>query len=438
MKFVLFYHSFSSCWNHGNAHFLRGIARVLIERGHLVTVYEPADGWSRVNALRENNGAAVLEECAGLVPGVDIRTYALESLDLDRALEGAEVVVAHEWNDPALIARLGERRLRHGGFLLLFHDTHHRAVTAPHELERFKLEPFDFVLVFGEVLRQVYSRRGWGRRVVTWHEAADVALFRPTPAAKETDLIWIGNWGDGERDGELRQFLVEPLAQAELTGRLHGVRYPNHIVERAREQGLVCAGWLPNHRVPDAFARGRFTMHVPRRPYVEALPGIPTIRMFEALACGIPLISAPWHDAEGLFPPNSYLTVRDRDETVRAMRAVMRDAALTSEITRAGRRAIAARHTCAHRVNELLSMLAQDRPIADPRSSSKSCARMVASWKSPSSDRAWFRPIGTARQRIIGACSKPLPCSAKTLPSTSPTPSSANSIATSRIPIGPG
>ena len=43
------------------------------------------------------------------------------------------------------------------------------------------------------------------------------------------------------------------------------------------------------------------TVHVPRRPYVDALPGIPTIRVFEALACGIPLVSAPWRDEEGLF-----------------------------------------------------------------------------------------------------------------------------------------
>jgi spore maturation protein CgeB len=52
MKFVLFYHSILSDWNHGNAHFLRGIASELVERGHQVVVYEPADGWSLSN-LRE-------------------------------------------------------------------------------------------------------------------------------------------------------------------------------------------------------------------------------------------------------------------------------------------------------------------------------------------------------------------------------------------------
>ena len=54
------------------------------------------------------------------------------------------------------------------------------------------------------------------------------------------------------------------------------------------------------------------TVHVPRRPYARMLPGIPTIRMFEALACGVPLVSAPWDDREHLFTPGEdYLVARD-------------------------------------------------------------------------------------------------------------------------------
>jgi spore maturation protein CgeB len=358
MKFVLFYHSFVSCWNHGNAHFLRGLARALSQRGHQVAVYEPVDAWSRVNARLEAGGDAILEECARLVPGVSLHSYASATLDLDRALDGAEVVIAHEWNDPALIEKLGDRRSRGGRFLLFFHDTHHRAVSAPHELDRIDLESFDAILAFGEVLREVYRERGWGRRAVTWHEAADIALFAPKPdATKDTDLIWIGNWGDGERDVELQHFLVAPALQAGARARVYGVRYPEVVSETLRTLGISLGGWLPNHRAPAAFAASRFTIHVPRRPYVETLRGIPTIRMFEALACGVPLISAPWVDVEGLFPEGSYLKATTGDAMTAAMRALLHDAGLAAEVAAAGVRAVAARHTCGHRADELLALV---------------------------------------------------------------------------------
>ena len=358
MKFVLFYHSFLSCWNHGNAHFLRGIARELIRLRHEVIVYEPAAAWSRQNAQTEEGGSASLAEAAELVPGVELRSYDRTTLDLDGALDGADIVIAHEWNDPELIAMLAERRSDGGRFLLLFHDTHHRAITAPHEISRFALESFDAVLAFGEVLRQVYVDLGWGRRVFTWHEAADVALFKPQPdAVSDTDVIWIGNWGDGERDDELQEYLVSPVIELGLKARLHGVRYPEAVRKRLRDHGFEFKGWLPNHRVPQAFARARVTMHVPRRPYVEALPGIPTIRVFEALACGIPLVAAPWHDSEGLFLDGSYVKVRNDLEATAALRLLANDPAFRSALANAGLRAIRTRHTCVHRVQELLAIV---------------------------------------------------------------------------------
>jgi spore maturation protein CgeB len=372
MRFVLFYHSFASCWNHGNAHFLRGVARELIRFGHKVTVYEPVNGWSRQNAVEEDGSAAILAEAAALVPGVEMQIYDPATFDLDRAIEGSDVVIAHEWNDPELIAQLGDRRARGGRFLLLFHDTHHRAVTAPHEISRFALESFDAVLAFGEVLRQVYLDFGWGHRAFTWHEAADVALFKPLPKeSKDVGLIWIGNWGDGERDEELHEYLIRPVLKSGVTARVYGVRYPEEACNRLRACGFKFEGWLPNHRVPQAFARARMTMHVPRRPYAQALPGIPTIRVFESLACGIPLVSAPWHDSENLFPGGSYLTVRDGLEAASALRLLTSDPSFASELATVGLRAIQARHTCAHRVQELLGIVATLQPqIALPRSAS--------------------------------------------------------------------
>ena len=117
--------------------------------------------------------------------------------------------------------------------------------------------------------------------------------------------------------------------------------------------------------MPLAFARHRVTVHVPRRPYVEALPGIPTIRVFEALACGIPLVSAPWRDAEGLFPEGSYLQAEDGEAMERQLAAVLADPDLRRSLAETGLAAVRARHSCAHRVDELLAIDAQirDRPV---------------------------------------------------------------------------
>ena len=64
-------------------------------------------------------------------------------------------------------------------FTLLFHDTHHRAVSDAAAMADLALQDYDAVLAFGEVLRQRYLRLGWGRQVFTWHEAADTRLFHP-------------------------------------------------------------------------------------------------------------------------------------------------------------------------------------------------------------------------------------------------------------------
>src|SRR5581483_5330898 len=141
-------------------------------------------------------------------------------------------------------------------------------------------------------------------RAWTWHEAADTRLFRPLADQPcEGDLVWIGNWGDDERTAELQEFLIEPVRALELRARVHGVRYPDVAKKMLADAGIAYAGWLPNFEAPRVFARFKCTVHVPRRPYVRALPGIPTIRVFEAMACGIPLVCSPWDDVENLFRP---------------------------------------------------------------------------------------------------------------------------------------
>jgi spore maturation protein CgeB len=371
MKFVLFVHSLASCWNHGNAHFLRGIASELLARGHRVEIFEPADGWSAAN-LAQEHGRAALREYQGAYPGLRSHMYLTESLDLDDVLYRADVVIVHEWNDPELVRRIGEHRSERGDYRLLFHDTHHRAATAPEEMGRYDLSNYDGVLAFGEVIRDLYLRNEWARQAWTWHEAADHRVFRPLNAPKEGDLVWIGNWGDEERTAELHEFLLEPVKTLGLRAKVYGVRYPDHAIDALRRAGIKYGGWLPNHRVPEVFARYGVTVHVPRRPYVEALPGIPTIRPFEALACGIPLVSAPWVDAEGLFRPDDFPRVSNGKEMTEALRETLHNPKAAQERADRGRETVLRRHTCTNRVDELSQILDRAggcstlRPLASP------------------------------------------------------------------------
>lgn len=363
MKFVLFYHSLLSDWNHGNAHFLRGIVTELLDRGHEVDVYEPADSWS-VENLVADHGERPLDDFRRTFPHLQSTQYSLDTLDVDRVLDRADVVIVHEWSDRDLVRRAGEHRARSRRHLLFFHDTHHRAVTAPQEMAEYDLSHYDGVLAYGQVIRDLYLQRGWARNAWTWHEAADTRVFHPRPSVASGDLVWIGNWGDDERKAELHEFLIEPVRDLKLRARVHGVRYPESALEALRDAHIDYAGWLPNWRVPEVFSRYRFTIHVPRRPYATKLPGIPTIRPFEALACGIPMISAPWDDVEGLFTPGEdYLVARNGAEMKQKMRDVKNDRALAQSLSAHGLQTIQRKHTCAHRVTELMGIIDENRVL---------------------------------------------------------------------------
>ena len=362
MRFLLYTHSLRSDWNHGNAHFLRGVLGELESRGHRTRSLEPRQSWSRQNLLRDQ-GEAALARFDDDFPDLTAHAYDPD-FDHEAALDAADIVIVHEWNDPALVARLGLRRRNGGRFILLFHDTHHRGVSDSDAIAGLALDDYDAVLAFGETLRARYLRAGWGRRVFTWHEAADTRLFRPHPAIRrERDLIWIGNWGDGERARELEEFLIEPARRLGLSGEVRGVRYPQSAIAALRDAGLGYGGWIANADAAQAFARHRMTVHVPRRPYAQSLPGIPTIRMFEALSCGIPLVSAPWDDCEGLFQVGQdYLVARDADQMAAHLRALRHEPDLGARLAAHGRAAIEARHSCAHRAGELLGIIARLDP----------------------------------------------------------------------------
>ena len=361
MKLVYFTHSLASCWNHGNAHFLRGLLREMVRRGHAVAAFEPAHGWSRCNLIADQ-GAEALRQSESCYGGVDLHVYDCQSAAEELVVD-ADVVIVHEWTDPQLVAELGRLRARSAKFVLLFHDTHHRAVSDPEAMGQFDLSAYDGILAFGASLADAHERLARGPRVFVFHEAADTHQFAPPiPATDDRRFgaVWIGNWGDEERSAEIVAYLLRPAKRCHVALDVYGVRYPPEAQRILVEHGASYRGWIANARVPSIFARHLMTVHVPRRFYTTVLPGIPTIRVFEALACGIPLISAPWEDCEGLFRPGEdYLVARTENEMCSLMREVANDADLRQSLVCHGLERIHARHTCSHRADELLAIIKQ-------------------------------------------------------------------------------
>jgi spore maturation protein CgeB len=360
-RIAYFAQSLRSDWNNGNAHFLRGLMRSLGELGHEVTVYEPGENWSIVNLRTEPEGQRSLQDFSTTYPDLSVQSYDPGTMhdpaSWRAALSGIDFVIVHEWNAPELAHCMLKLR-EELGFRLLFHDTHHRASSSPEQIRDFGIDRFDGVLAFGEVLRTIYQQRFDIQRVWTLHEAADTSIFRPQPGVKKSnDVVWIGNWGDDERSAEIKQFFLDPaVALPDCRFSIYGVRYPNEGLAALRRAGVMYRGYLPNISAPATYAASRLTVHIPRQQYATVMKGIPTIRVFEALACGVPLISAPWTDSEALFRKGDFIHVRNSDEARRAIQFLLSEPEAAAAQAMQGLETILAHHTCRHRAEQLSTL----------------------------------------------------------------------------------
>ncbi len=361
LTFCFFAHSWVSDWNHGNAHFLRGLARALVRMGHQVRCCEQLGSWSLSNLVNQEGERAIdaIDQFRRTYPELNVHFYSRENLAefAEEILAGVDVVIIHEWNEPEVVNQILAHKSRRG-FAALFHDTHHRAYTRAGDMLRLRLDLFDGVLAFGEAIRRIYVE-GFGMpRAWTFHEAADPDVFFPRELDKDTDVLWIGNWGDEERTRELHEFLVGPAAAMEgCHVVVHGVRYPREALQQLARAGVDFRGYLPNLCASEAYGRSRLALHVPRRQYANGLSGIPTIRVFEALACGAPLLCSPWTDTEGLFRAGEdYLVLPDGRAMQAEIEHLLRDERGRRQLAAHGLETIRNRHTCAHRATQLVEI----------------------------------------------------------------------------------
>lgn len=379
MRIALFCHSLLSDWGNGTAHFLRGLSSELAQAGHEVEVFEPHDAWS-LRQLLKRHGPAPLTGLKKAYPSLKCERYDVRTLDLETTLAGIELILVHEWNDAAIIQKLGEYRRRHPECRVLFHVTYGSS-SDPRALEAAGLQDYDGALVPGSAMQRLYLQNEWAPQAWVWYEAADTRVFYPRPGAEEGDLVWIGNWTGAERMELVKEFLIRPVSQMGISARVHGSGYPPDALELFKSDGIDYAGWLPNYQVPDLYACYKATVHIPRQSPADTVPGIPTIRLFEALACGIPLVSAPWSDADGLFiAGEDYLAAADGGEAMRHLKMLLEDRPAAEAIAARGLETVRARHTCAHRARELMQIarelgLSATRPSVESANLVDSSAR---------------------------------------------------------------
>lgn len=348
MRLVVFGLTVSSTWGNGHATLWRGLARALGEQGHALEFYEKDQPWyaAHRDVTEVSGGALRVYRDLG-----EIRRSAREAVD------AADVAMVTSYCPDALAATelvLGSRAR-----LKVFYDLD-TGVTAA-QLRAGEPVPwigprgladFDLVLSFtgGRVLSLLRDALG-ARRTAPLHASVDPAVYRPSPPAApfRGDLSYLGTWAASRQAGLEMLFVGPATRMPERTFVLAGSMYddtfpwrPNIRYVRHLEPALQAA----------FFCSSPLTANVTRAE-MAALGHCPSPRLFEAAACGIPVVSDWFDGLETFFQPGEEIlvarTVQDVIEAVAAPR---------EELAWIGRRArdrALAEHTTDVRARQLVA-----------------------------------------------------------------------------------
>lgn len=343
MRIVIAGLSITSSWGNGHATTYRGLVRELAARGHEVLFLErdlPGDARHR--------DAPAPEGCTVA------RYRALGDLEAHRdAVRGADAVILGSLVPEG--ARVGEWLLDRARGATAFYDldtpvTLARLTSGDADDLSVELVPrFDLYLSFtgGRTLRRLESAFG-ARRAEALYCSADPRRYRPVPVPERWALGFLGTYGQ-DRQPTLERLLLEPAwRRARDAFVVAGPRYPEGI------------GWPPNvDRVehvapadhPAFYSAQRLTLNVTRAEMIVA-GYAPSVRLFEAAACGVPVVSDAWEGLETFFEPGREILVARTSEDVEAHLDGV-DPGRRAALGEGARRRVLAAHTAAHRARQL-------------------------------------------------------------------------------------
>jgi spore maturation protein CgeB len=346
MKIVIFGLTISSTWGNGHATLWRGLCSALIRRGHRVVFFEHDVPYYAENRdLNElPGGALVLYRSWREVIGEAERQLADADAGLVTSYCPDGVAAAHvllssrsackafyDLDTPITLARLGSGQ-------------------ATPWIGPRGLRDFDLVLSFtgGRALEGLRVRLG-ARRVVPLYGSVDPDLHRPgEPVARyRADLSYLGTYA-GDRQAALERLFVDPARRLPAKRFvIAGAQYPHDFPWCAN---IFFVRHLPAAEHPAFFSSSRLTLNVTREP-MAAMGYCPSGRLFEAAACGCPVLSDAWEGIEVFYEPGrEILIARSTDE---ALAAVQADEAELRRIAAAARERTRDEHTADRRAAEL-------------------------------------------------------------------------------------
>jgi spore maturation protein CgeB len=354
MKIVIFGLTLSSSWGNGHATLWRGLCGALIRQGHEIVFYE-----------RDVPYYAAHRDLFSL-PGGELRLFdtwenIVSSARRNLAEADVAIVTSYCYDGPAA----SELVLNSGVGLRVFYD-----LDTPVTLDRWQtgrpvpylgprgLRDFDLVLSYtgGRALEELRTRLG-ARQVAPLYGSVDPEVHRPVPADPElaADLSYLGTYAD-DRQATLEMMLVEPARQLPRQRFLiGGAQYPQHF---PWTENIFFVYHVEPSRHPAFFCSSRLTLNVTRRA-MKAMGYCPSGRLFEAAACGAPILSDRWEGLDWFFSPGREIIVADTSDE--AIAALQMDRDELQRIAQRARERVLSDHTAEQRARELVALLENAR-----------------------------------------------------------------------------
>lgn len=343
MEIVILGLSITSSWGNGHATTYRALVSELTRRGHRVTFFERDMPWYAKNRDLSHPpyGETVLyESLADIkergwpeVTGADcviVGSYVPEGTQvIEWVLEQASGVTAfYDIDTPVTLGKL-----QRGDFEYLKPD---------------QISQFDLYLSFtgGHCLRVLEEQ--WGaRRARPLYCSVDTALYYPEEQAKRWDLGYLGTYSL-DRQPPLERLMLSLARQRPGKYVVAGPQYPEDINWPA---GVERIEHLPPARHRRFYNQQRFTLNITREDMVR-MGFAPSVRLFEAAACGVPIISDWWEGLDSFFTPGKEILVSaSAGETRQYLEDIDEDS--RRAIGEAARQRVLQSHTAAQRAAEL-------------------------------------------------------------------------------------